>query len=164
MILTCERRPVQYRGLVALPEHSAVNIDVISPATEKHVSKHSAQAYRLVLESPQLYARATQPFIEAIPPARLAWVVNILDKKARGLSCPHCAQQCLAGGPHIKLCCKTVIYKICMATQNAWPAPQAEADRLIYEDPDEQSGFMLHPDMKWVCGMRLRMRPASNAF
>jgi hypothetical protein len=32
---------------------------------------------------------------------------------------------------------------------------QAEADRLIYEDPDEQLGFMLHPDMKWVCGMRL---------
>ena len=41
--------------------------------------------------------------------------------------------------------------------------PQAEADRLIYEDPDEQLGFMLHPDMKWVSGMRrysvrLRMR------
>jgi hypothetical protein len=69
---------------VARPEHSAVNVDVISPATEKHISKHSAQAFRLVLESPELYARATRPFIESIPPARLAWVTNILDKKARG--------------------------------------------------------------------------------
>ena len=31
-------------------------------------------------------------------------------------------------------------------------APQAEVDRLIYDDPDNAVGFMLHPDMKWVCG------------
>ena len=28
-------------------------------------------------------------------------------------------------------------------------AKTAEADRLIFEDPDPESGFMLHPDMKW---------------
>ena len=78
---------MQYRGLVALPEHNAINVDVISPATDKHVSKHSAQAFRLVHESPELYASATRPFIDALPPARLAWVVNILDKKAR---VPYC--------------------------------------------------------------------------
>jgi m7GpppX diphosphatase len=26
---------------------------------------------------------------------------------------------------------------------------QAEVERLLFEDPDEQLGFMLHPDMKW---------------
>lgn len=26
---------------------------------------------------------------------------------------------------------------------------QAEVERLLFEDPDEQNGFMLHPDMKW---------------
>lgn len=31
---------------------------------------------------------------------------------------------------------------------------QAEADRLIFEDPDAEVGFVLHPDMKWVCAHR----------
>ncbi len=26
---------------------------------------------------------------------------------------------------------------------------KAEAERLIFEDPDPDTGFMLHPDMKW---------------
>lgn len=26
---------------------------------------------------------------------------------------------------------------------------KAEADRLIFEDPDPQLGFTLHPDLKW---------------
>ena len=27
---------------------------------------------------------------------------------------------------------------------------QAEAERLIFEDPDPETGFLLHPDLKWV--------------
>ena len=27
---------------------------------------------------------------------------------------------------------------------------QAEADRLIFEDADPETGFLLHPDLKWV--------------
>ena len=27
---------------------------------------------------------------------------------------------------------------------------QAETDRLLFEDPDPETGFMLHPDLKWV--------------
>jgi hypothetical protein len=26
---------------------------------------------------------------------------------------------------------------------------QAEAERLVYEDPHPELGFMLHPDLKW---------------
>jgi m7GpppX diphosphatase len=25
-----------------------------------------------------------------------------------------------------------------------------EVDRLFFDDPDPQNGFMMHPDMKWV--------------
>ena len=27
---------------------------------------------------------------------------------------------------------------------------KAEADRLIFEDADPETGFLLHPDLKWV--------------
>ena len=27
---------------------------------------------------------------------------------------------------------------------------QAEADRLIFEDADPETGFLMHPDLKWV--------------
>lgn len=27
---------------------------------------------------------------------------------------------------------------------------QAEVGRLLFEDPDPDTGFMLHPDLKWV--------------
>ena len=27
---------------------------------------------------------------------------------------------------------------------------QAEAERLLFEDPDPDTGFMMHPDLKWV--------------
>ena len=66
-----------------VPQYNAVNFDVIYPATQKHISKHTAQAYRLVLEDPELYERATLPFIRAIPASRLGWVYNILEKKVR---------------------------------------------------------------------------------
>jgi hypothetical protein len=26
---------------------------------------------------------------------------------------------------------------------------QAEVERLLFEDPDPDTGFMLHPDLKW---------------
>ena len=74
---------LQARGSTALPLYNAVNLDIIYPATQKHISKHAAQAHRLVLEEPQLYARATLPFIQALPASRLGWVYNILEKKVR---------------------------------------------------------------------------------
>ncbi|KAK9837321.1 hypothetical protein WJX81_006094 [Elliptochloris bilobata] len=93
-------------GSPAPPVFNVVNFDIIYPATEKHISKHTAQTYKMAQEDPELYAAATLPFINAIPAQRLAWVYNILEKRA-------------------------------------------EVDRLIFEDPDEETGFMLHPDLKW---------------
>ena len=74
---------LQARGSPVVPQYNAVNFDVIYPATPKHISKHTAQAYRLLLEDPGLYERATLPFIQAIPASRLGWVYNILEKKVR---------------------------------------------------------------------------------
>lgn len=33
--------------------------------------------------------------------------------------------------------------------QPQWHPPQAEVERLLFEDPDPDTGFMLHPDLKW---------------
>lgn len=66
-----------------LPLYNVVNFDVIYPATQKHISKHTAQAYRLIHEDPELYERATLPYIQAIPASRLGWVYNILERKVR---------------------------------------------------------------------------------
>lgn len=74
---------LQARGSTVVPLYSAVNFDVIYPATQKHISKHTAQTHRLVLEDPELYERATLPFIQSIPASRLGWVYNILEKKVR---------------------------------------------------------------------------------
>eukprot|EP00884_Botryococcus_braunii_P020463 jgi/Botrbrau1/70/Bobra.0022s0062.1 len=87
-------------------EHALLLVDLIYPATEKHIQKYSVQTFVLVRESPEEYREITLPYIESIPASRIQWVYNILEKKA-------------------------------------------EAERLIFEDTDPETGFMLHPDMKW---------------
>ena len=42
---------------------------------------------------------------------------------------------------------------LCNTNNNC--ACQAEAERLLYEDADPEVGFMLHPDLKWVCSSTL---------
>lgn len=34
-----------------------------------------------VVETPELYERVVRPYVQAIPPARLQWVYNILERK-----------------------------------------------------------------------------------
>lgn len=72
---------LQYTSLLA-PEQGAITVDTIYPATSKHISKHSTQKFFMVCETPQLYKQKVLPFIQAIPAARIAWVYNILEKKA----------------------------------------------------------------------------------
>ncbi|GLC42651.1 hypothetical protein PLESTB_001123800 [Pleodorina starrii] len=88
------------------PEHSAITVDLIYPATEKHVNKYRQQRRSMVRETPEMYEHIVLPYIQSIPPARLQWVYNVLEKKK-------------------------------------------EVERLIFEDPDPELGFMLHPDFKW---------------
>ena len=67
----------QFEGAPA-PKHSSVDVDVIHPATDRHVAKAEAQVFRSVVESPEVYAVVTTPFVDAIPPERTRWVDNIL--------------------------------------------------------------------------------------
>ncbi|EFJ48855.1 hypothetical protein VOLCADRAFT_109749 [Volvox carteri f. nagariensis] len=87
-------------------EHTTITVDLIYPATDKHIQKYRQQLRYMVRETPEVYERIVLPYIQSIPPARLQWVYNVLEKKK-------------------------------------------EVERLIFEDPDPQLGFMLHPDMKW---------------
>ncbi|EIE20512.1 scavenger mRNA decapping enzyme, partial [Coccomyxa subellipsoidea C-169] len=88
------------------PSDGQINIDVIHPATDRHISKFTAQQYCSVTETPSSYTMVTLPYIESIPPSRIQWVYNILEKKA-------------------------------------------EVERLIFEDRHPETGFVVHPDMKW---------------
>eukprot|EP00238_Polyblepharides_amylifera_P012952 CAMPEP_0196598230 /NCGR_PEP_ID=MMETSP1081-20130531/94203_1 /TAXON_ID=36882 /ORGANISM="Pyramimonas amylifera, Strain CCMP720" /LENGTH=292 /DNA_ID=CAMNT_0041923899 /DNA_START=641 /DNA_END=1519 /DNA_ORIENTATION=- len=90
----------------ATAELSLVTIDVVFPATKKHIAKATDQKFQMIRETPETYASVTLPYIRSIPAASIQWVYNVLDKKA-------------------------------------------EVERLIFEDPDAQLGFMLHPDLKW---------------
>lgn len=95
----------KYAGSVPI-EHSLITVDMIYPATEKHIKKHTDQPRHMVRETPAMYSSVVLPYIKSLPPSRIQWVYNILEKKA-------------------------------------------EVERLIFEDPDPDVGFMLHPDLKW---------------
>ncbi|KAK9917556.1 hypothetical protein WJX75_005727 [Coccomyxa subellipsoidea] len=68
------------------PASGQINIDIIHPATEKHISKLTAQQYFSVTETPSSYQTVTLPYIESIPSSRIQWVYNILDKKVSTVS------------------------------------------------------------------------------
>ncbi|GFR52245.1 hypothetical protein Agub_g14779, partial [Astrephomene gubernaculifera] len=63
------------------PEHAALSVDLVFPATEKHVQKHRQQRRRMVTETPEMYEQIVLPYIQSLPPSRLQWVYNILEKK-----------------------------------------------------------------------------------
>ncbi|KAK9917555.1 hypothetical protein WJX75_005727 [Coccomyxa subellipsoidea] len=75
----------KYTGTVD-PASGQINIDIIHPATEKHISKLTAQQYFSVTETPSSYQTVTLPYIESIPSSRIQWVYNILDKKVSTVS------------------------------------------------------------------------------
>lgn len=79
---------------------------MVSPCTDEHIAKARASSAHVVCETAELYARVTLPYITSIPPERLAWVRNILDRRQ-------------------------------------------EADTIIFDDCDPQTGFMLQPTLHW---------------
>ncbi|KAF4320119.1 hypothetical protein JM18_002021 [Phytophthora kernoviae] len=57
-------------------------VNIIYPATEKHVLKHTDQNFHMVVETKETYWTITKPFIDSIPTESLEWVYNILDHKS----------------------------------------------------------------------------------
>ncbi|OWZ13943.1 Scavenger mRNA-decapping enzyme DcpS [Phytophthora megakarya] len=55
-------------------------VNLIYPATETHVWKHTDQDFHMVVETKATYQTITKPFIENIPVEKMEWVYNILDQ------------------------------------------------------------------------------------
>ncbi|TXT08842.1 hypothetical protein VHUM_02970 [Vanrija humicola] len=54
-------------------------LKVIWPATDVHVKKYTAQARRVLRETPAAYASVVAPYIASFSPDRLEWVYAILE-------------------------------------------------------------------------------------
>ncbi|TDH65392.1 hypothetical protein CCR75_003914 [Bremia lactucae] len=55
-------------------------VNLIYPATERHVRKHTDQNFHMVVETKETYRMITKPFIDSIPAENIEWVYNILDQ------------------------------------------------------------------------------------
>ena len=86
-------------------EINRTKVNVIWPATQKHIDKWTSSPSFMVEESPALYNTVVLPFIEA-DQFSPDWIRNALEHKK-------------------------------------------EAERIIYEDSDKETGFILYPDYKW---------------
>ena len=63
-----------------------MSVDMIHPATAKHIAKAEDQALVMVAESPAVYRGATLPYMDSLPSGAIQWVYNILEKKVRPAS------------------------------------------------------------------------------
>jgi len=55
--------------------------EVICPASDRDVQKHSEQSFQFIRETPEIYNNVTKPFIDGIDAKAIEWVYNILDGK-----------------------------------------------------------------------------------
>ncbi|OWZ13939.1 Scavenger mRNA-decapping enzyme DcpS [Phytophthora megakarya] len=57
-------------------------VNLIYPATERHVRKHTDQTFHMVVETKEAYRMITKPYIDSIPAENIEWVYNILEHKS----------------------------------------------------------------------------------
>ncbi|KAE9308086.1 hypothetical protein PF008_g21059 [Phytophthora fragariae] len=57
-------------------------VNLIYPATEAHVMKHTDQNFHMVVETKEVYETITKAFIDSIHAEKMQWVYNILDHKS----------------------------------------------------------------------------------
>lgn len=63
-------------------EFADLKINLIYPCTETHVKKYSKQGVRMVVETPEVYAKEIRPYmLRKREEGRLNWVWNIIDGK-----------------------------------------------------------------------------------
>lgn len=114
----------------------ALAVEVICPATDKHIAKYSAQKRLTLRESFSAYQAVTLPAVLATPPERTAWVDNILAGTAE-------ADRVLArwpppeggGGEG--------------AATTTTPATAQAAAAAIASAAPPCAAFVLLPDLKW---------------
>ncbi|KAG1711084.1 hypothetical protein DVH05_013800 [Phytophthora capsici] len=57
-------------------------VNLIYPATESHILKHTEQNFHMVVETKEIYQTITKPFIDSVPSEKIEWIYNILDHKS----------------------------------------------------------------------------------
>ena len=87
------------------PEHNSVKLNLVHPATQKHIEKYLSSPAHLIQETSELYQTLVLPHLQS-QQFSLQWVYNVLEHKK-------------------------------------------EVERIIFEDPDPENGFILAPDFKW---------------
>lgn len=67
-------------GLVVqnLTTAPGLKLNLIYPATEKHIRKYETQSHHMIRETPEMYLQRVLPFIETQKGDRIQWVYNIL--------------------------------------------------------------------------------------
>jgi len=65
------------------PTPPDLKLDLFYPANDKHFRKYAFQQYRVVTETPGMYAKYVRPFIErSREGGRLDWIFNIIEGRA----------------------------------------------------------------------------------
>lgn len=110
-----------------------IKTTVVCPATDKHVTKYQRQESSLVEETGEDYQSITLPYIQKQTfsvqvSVYASWFVLVDVKHHLWINLTYLSP------------CQWV-YNIL--------EKKAEADRIVYEDPDPEVGFVLLPDFKW---------------
>lgn len=105
------------------------------PATEKHISKYKHQESFFVEETKKDYETITLPFIE--DQTTFSLEVSLLN--------------CILVYSVNNLILKKIQFLLLFIPQWVYNILQkkAEVERIVYEDPDPDTGFILLPDFKW---------------
>ena len=115
---------------------------MICPATEKHVEKYREQEIFVVKETAEDYKNITLPVIES---SQFGMQVTLnLYVLGRFVTWPSLRNtSCYARNllPHVLNSLLQWIYNLL--------EHKSEAERIIFEDPDKEIGFILAPDLKW---------------
>lgn len=106
---------------------------MVCPATEKHVKKYQRQESSLVEETGEDYRSITLPYIQK-----------------QSFSVQVCVNSCIGILMYPSECLTVNLISL---SPPQWVfnilEKKAEADRIVYEDPDPKVGFVLLPDFKW---------------
>ncbi|GMM38500.1 5'-(N(7)-methyl 5'-triphosphoguanosine)-(mRNA) diphosphatase [Saccharomycopsis crataegensis] len=69
-----------------LPDVQSTKLNLIYPATQKHISKYNHQPLHMVRETAEMYRDIVAPYIESMKGLRIQWVKNILFQGAEAES------------------------------------------------------------------------------
>ncbi|XP_036601560.1 m7GpppX diphosphatase isoform X1 [Trichosurus vulpecula] len=115
---------------------SDIKTTVVYPATEKHLKKYLRQDLYLVRETGDDYKNITLPYLDSqslsiqLPLSELGWGVLTVGAKSM-------KKQRRGKKRYLSKWVYNILEK------------KAEADRIVFENPDPSDGFVLIPDLKW---------------